>query len=174
MARRMAFSSIMMALAIVCLFGAAVAPSAKISLLALTSVFCAVSTAEYGSKSGLIHYVGVSLLSLLLIPKKMFALVYTIFLGYYPIVKLHIESLNRKWLEWILKVLLFNIVMAAAYIIFRLFFLPRMESAVTALALQYLPLIVLVLEVVFVLYDIILSYIITYYNTEIRTKMNHG
>ena len=174
MARRMAFSSVMMALAVVCLFGASMAPSARISLLALSSVFCTVCTAEYGPKYGMIHYIGVSLLALLLIPKKMYVLIYILFLGYYPVVKLYIEKLNRRWTEWLLKVVLFNLVLIGVYLVFKIFFLPTMESAATALTLRYLPWIVLASEGIFVMYDYILSYIITYYYKIIQKKMHKG
>lgn len=173
MAKRMAFSAILMALAVVCLFGASVAPSAKISLLALTSVFGAVSVAEYGPKYGMIHYIGVSLLALLLIPKKMLVIVYVIFLGYYPIVKMYVEKLDKRWLEWILKVIIFNVFLVIGYAVFKAFFLPSVESAVTAIVLNYLPWVILAMEVVFVIYDYVLSFIITYYYKVLQAKI-HG
>lgn len=173
MAKRMAFSAILMALAVVCLYGATIAPSAKISLLALTSVFGAVSVAEYGPKYGVTHYVGVSLLSLLLIPSKMLVIVYIIFLGYYPVVKTLIERIGKRWLEWIVKIAVFNLFLIIGYFVFKAFFLPSIESAVVDLALKYLPWVILALEVIFVLYDYILSYIITYYYKVLQVKI-HG
>lgn len=174
MAKRMAFSSILMALAVVCLFGASIAPTARISLLALTSVFGMVTVAEYGAKDGLIHYIGVSILSLLLIPKKLLVIVYVIFLGYYPIVKMFVERLDRRWVEWVLKVLIFNIFLAASYAVFKTFFLPTVESAVTTLVLNYLPWVVLGLEIIFLVYDYVLSYIVTYYYKILQAKLHGG
>ena len=174
MSKRVAFSSVMTALAVVCLFAASVAPSAKIALLAVSSVFGSVCTAEYGPKYGLLHYAGVALLSLLLIPKKTYALAYIVLLGYYPVIKMYIEKLNKRWLEWALKILLFNVVLVAAYLVFQVFFLPTVESAVTKLTLTYLPWIVLALEVIFILYDYVLSYIITYYYKVLQKKMRRG
>ncbi len=174
MAKKTAFSAIMMSLAVVCLFGASIAPSAKISILALTSVFGAVSVAEYGPKYGLVHYIGVSLLSLLLIPKKMLVIVYAIFLGYYPVVKMYVEKMNKRWLEWFIKLFVFNVFLFLAFVIFKTFFLPTLESVLAKIAVYYLPIVVLLLEVVFVIYDYVLSYIISYYYQVLKVKIHRG
>ncbi len=174
MAKKMAFSSILMALAIVCLFGASIVPTARISMLALTSVFGAITVAEYGPKYGIIHYLGVSILSLLLIPKKMLVIIYVVFLGYYPIVKMFIERLNRRSAEWLVKLIVFNLFLILGYIVFKAFFLPSAESAIVRLVLNYLPWVVLAAEVVFVIYDYVLSYIITYYYKILQIKINGG
>lgn len=174
MSKRVAFSSVMTALALVCLFAASIAPSAKIALLAACSVFGMLCTAEYGSKYGWLHYIGVSLLALLLIPKKMYVLVYIALLGYYPVVKMYIEKLNRRVAEWLLKLLLFQVVLVGAYVIFRVFFLPGMESAAVSFALQYLPWIVVAAEALFIVYDYTLSYIIRYYCKVLQSKLRKG
>ncbi|MBQ3553733.1 MAG: hypothetical protein IJA08_03550 [Clostridia bacterium] len=174
MAKKMAFSAIMMALAVLCLFGASTLPSAKISVLALTSVFGTVCVAEYGAKYGMIHYVGVSLLSLLLIPKKMMVIIYLLFIGYYPIVKMYVERLNKRWLEWILKLLIFNLFLVLAFFVFRTFFLPSLESILAKIAVYYLPAVVVLLEAVFVIYDYVLSYIISYYYQVLQAKIHGG
>ncbi|MBR5157038.1 MAG: hypothetical protein IKW59_04635 [Clostridia bacterium] len=174
MAKKMAFSSILMALAIVCLFGASIVPTARISMLALTSVFGAITVAEYGPKYGLIHYLGVSILSLLLIPKKLLVIIYIVFLGYYPIVKMFIERLDRRAAEWLIKIIVFNLFLVIGYIVFKALFLPSMESAVVMLVLKYLPWVILASEAVFVIYDYVLSYIITYYYKILQIKINGG
>lgn len=174
MSKRVAFSSVMTALALVCLFAASIAPSAKIALLAACSVFGMLCTAEYGPKYGWLHYVGVSLLALLLIPKKMYVLAYVALLGYYPVVKLYIEKLNRRAAEWILKLLLFQVVLAGVYVIFRLFFLPGMESVAVTFLLQHLLWVIAAAEAIFVVYDYALSYMITYYCKVLQSKMRKG
>lgn len=174
MAKKMAFSSILMALAIVCLFGASIVPTARISMLALTSVFGAITVAEYGPKYGLIHYLGVSILSLLLIPKKLLVIIYIVFLGYYPVAKMFIERLDRRVAEWVIKIIVFNLFLVIGYIVFKALFLPNMESAVVMLVLKYLPWVILASEVVFVIYDYVLSYIITYYYKILQIKINGG
>ena len=110
-----------MALTVVCLFGASTLPTGRVALMAITSVFGALIISEYGVKDGWIHYIGVSILSLLLIPKKMMVLIYILFLGYYPVIKLYIERLNKRWLEWIIKIVVFNVILVTAYTIFKLF-----------------------------------------------------
>ncbi len=174
MARRLAFSSIAMALTVVCLFGASTLPTGRVALMAITSVFGALIISEYGVKDGWIHYIGVSILSLLLIPKKMMVLIYILFLGYYPVIKLYIERLNRRWLEWIIKIVVFNVILVTAYTIFKLFLMPYFNSAIVSIVITYLNFVIFALEIIFILYDYILSYIITYYNRNLRERLNHG
>ncbi len=174
MAKRIAFSAILMALAVVTLFGASVLPTAKIAILAITSVFGAITVAEYGAKYGAVHYIGVSILAFLLIPKKMMVIIYFIFLGYYPIVKMYIERINKRGAEWLIKLLIFNLFLIVSYFIFNAFFLPAMESVTVLIALKYLPALIVASEAVFVIYDYVLSYIITYYYQMVRTKINGG
>lgn len=174
MAKRIAFSAMLMALAVVSLFGASVLPTAKIAILAITSVFGAITVAEYGAKYGTVHYIGVSILAFLLVPKKMMVIIYFIFLGYYPIVKMYIERINKRGAEWFIKLLVFNLFLVIAYFIFNAFFLPAMESVTVLIAVRYLPALIVASEAVFVIYDYVLSYIITYYYKVVRTKINGG
>ncbi len=174
MAKKLAFVSICMTLSVICLFGAAVTPSAKIALLAVSSVFCAIVICEYGPMYGFLHYLGVGILSLLLIPSRMYVLLYIAVLGYYPIIKLFIERLNKLWLEWILKLLLLNILLVAAYFVFQFFLLPTLNAAVAAFILKFLWWIILGIEVIFVIYDLMLSFILSYYRHKISKLFRAG
>ena len=105
MTKKMAFSSIMTALTIVCLYGSVVLPTGKIALLALTSLCVLVTHAECGTKFSLIQFVAASLIGLLLIPFKFQMILFIAFLGYYPIVKSYIEQLRNPLMEWLVKIL---------------------------------------------------------------------
>ncbi len=87
MTRKLAFSSIMTALAIVCLFGSVVLPTGKIALLAVTSMCVMVTVAECGTHYALICYAATALIGFLLVPFKAQILLFTAFIGYYPIIK---------------------------------------------------------------------------------------
>lgn len=168
MARRVTFCSVSMALTVICLYGASALSIGRLAALGLSAVFCAACVDRFGVRYGVVVYVGSSILSLLLIPKRMYGLIYVLFVGYYPIVKLYIEKLNKRWAEWILKLLYFNLVLLLLYAVFRWFFLPNIESAWLLLAARYGGVILLGLEVLFVVCDVLLSYLLTYYRYVLR------
>ncbi|MBR5236059.1 MAG: hypothetical protein IKW06_01620 [Clostridia bacterium] len=168
MAKRITFSAVSLALTVICLYGASTLPTGRVAALALASLFCALCVNQYGVRYGVALYVGASILSLLLVPKRLLVVIYILFAGYYPIVKLYIEGLNKLWAEWLVKVLYFNVILFVLYMVFKTFFLPHLSSTVVMLALHYLGLIIVALEFLFVLYDWMLSYMIGYYNQMIR------
>lgn len=168
MAKRVTFSAVAMALTVICLYAASALSTGRLAALGLSSLFCGVCVSCYGVRYGVAQYVGASILALLFIPNRLFVLVYILFAGYYPIIKLYIEKLNRLWAEWILKVLFFNLVLTVLYIILKAFFLPMLTSVLTAVVLKYLAIIIIALEIIFILYDWILSYMIGYYHQFLR------
>ncbi|MBE7022386.1 MAG: hypothetical protein E7414_04140 [Ruminococcaceae bacterium] len=172
MVKRVTFSATSLALTIICIYAASILPTGRVAALALSSVFATICVYQYGVRYGATVYVGASILSLLFIPNRMFTLIYILFVGYYPIVKLFIEKLDRLWVEWVLKVVFFNLVLVILYILFKLFFVPTFNSAIIALALQYMSVIILALEIIFVIYDWMLSYMISYYDKFLR-RVSH-
>ena len=172
MIKRIAFSAIALALTIICLYGASFLPTGRLAALALASLFGGICISQYGVRYGVALYVGASILALLFIPRRMFVLIYILFLGYYPIIKLYIEKLNKLWAEWILKVLFFNVLLLVFYIAFKLFFMPIFNATLTTLLLQYLGVVIIALEIVFVIYDLALSYMIGYFDQVLRRIYN--
>lgn len=168
MVKRVTFSAIGIALTVIFLYAASVLSTGKLAALALSSLLCGVCICQYGIRYGMAVYIGSSILSLLLIPNRMFTIIYVLLIGYYPVIKLLIERLNKIWLEWVLKVLFFNIILFFLYMIFTIFFMPGLDSAIVTLALKYAGWIVVGMEVVFVLYDLAFSYMIGYFNQFVR------
>ena len=168
MVKRVTFSAIGMALTVIFLYAASILSTGRLAVLALSSLLCGVCICQYGIRYGMAVYIGSSLLSLLLIPNRMFTMVYVLFIGYYPLIKLLIERLKKLWLEWLLKVLFFNLILVLLYWVFKIFFMPGLDSAVVSLVFKYIGWVVVGLEVVFVLYDLAFSYMIGYFNQFVR------
>jgi len=168
MVKRITYSAISLALTVIFLYAATVFSTGRIAALGLASLLCGICVSRFGVRYGVTLYVGASILSLLVLPNKMFALLYVLFAGYYPIVKLYIEKLQKLWAEWILKILFFNLTLALIYIIVKLFFAPLLTSVLPLLVLHYVVLAVIVLQVIFVIYDWALSYMIGYYDQFLR------
>lgn len=168
MAKRVSFSAVATALTVIFLYAASAFSVGKLAALGLSSLFCAICICSFGVRYGVAQYLASAILSLLLIPNKLFVIIYIVFAGYYPVVKLYIEKLNKLWAEWLLKFLFFNLILLLIYYLANVFFLPSMDSAVVMLLVKYLALVIVGLEIVFVLYDWILSYMISYYHQYLR------
>jgi len=150
MTKRITFSAICLALTVIFLYAASALSTGRLAALGLASLLCGICVSRFGVRYGIALYVSASLLALLLLPNKMFALFYVLFAGYYPIIKLFIERLRRLWAEWILKILFFNLMLVLLYLVVKLFFMPVLSSALALLILQYLVPGILILQLVFV------------------------
>lgn len=172
MTRKFTVASIMSALAVVCLFGSAYLPTGRIALLAITSMCVLVTVAECGVKFAWLQYTATSLLALLLIPFKFQVLLFVTLLGYYPVLKLHIESIKNLWLEWVVKILFFNTLLIMMYLAFKFFLLQYVTfGAVFDIVVSNIWLVILISEIVFVVYDYLLSFFAHYYNEIISKRL---
>ena len=168
MVKRITFSAICLALTVIFLYAASALSTGKLAVLGLSSLLCGICVSMHGVRYGIALYIGASLLSLLLLPNKMFALLYVLFAGHYPIVKLYIEKINKLIPEWILKILFFNLILTVIYIIAKTFFVSTLTNVTILLVMKYLWLAILILQVIFCLYDWMLSYMIGYFHQFLR------
>ena len=170
MIKRIALSSILLALSVVSLFIGSIWPI-KIAMCVMASAISAVSVIECGHKYAWLTFIGTSLLAFLLIPKKLIVYVYMLLLGYYPIIKLYIEKIGKLVPEWFLKLVIYNIAIVAGYFILNTTLLPTLDAKLVALIFKYLALFVASIEVLFVVFDLGLSYFIGFYNTRLRRNI---
>lgn len=163
--KRIALNGILGALAVICLVLAAILPTNRLSLYALSSFFVAVSIIESGVKAGWIFYVATCLLALIVVPNKLGIIPYVIFFGMYGIVKYYIEKLNKIIVEYMLKLVFFNICVGIAA-------LTVIEFFGFKLAVE-LPwwLLIIALQVIFFLYDIVYTLFINFYRGKLRPKL---
>jgi len=172
MNKKFSIAAIMTALTLVCLFGSAYIPTGKIALLALTSM-CTLVTCDYcGTRYAWIQFVAASLLALLLIPAKGQVLIFIGLTGYYPIVKLYIESINKVSVEWIVKILFCTALLIVIFFALKFFVASFLSlGTLVNIALANITLTALCCEVLFVLYDYILSLFALYYTRAIKPKL---
>jgi len=162
--KRITLSGILLALTVICVFLAAVAPTSKLSLYALSSLFISVIIIEFGEKSGWIFYLASVILSVLLVP-RLEVIPFAVFFGIYGLIKLYIEKINSRIAEYILKLAYFNICL-----ILGLFFLKEIILGGIKLSTPVY-IIAVVLEVVFVIYDYIYTLFIRFYGTQLKQKL---
>ena len=155
----------MAALTVVFLYLASVFPTGQLGFVAVASLFTIAVVIEAGIKYAALVYVSCAILAFLIIPLKGAALLYTLFFGYYPIVKSFAERLKKPLWAWIVKEAVFIAALTAVWFLFRtLIFSGRY--------LELSPLIVYIGGIaVFTLYDIGLSRLIGYYIYKISPKI---
>lgn len=153
---------IFVALSLILLYLSSVFPTNKLFILGIASCIIPLSIMLTGVKNTLVVYAAVSLLSLFLIPSKLIAISYILIFGSYGIVKYFVEKLRRIPLEFILKLLYFNITCAIIVFIYKLVIvkIPNINIYLLIFALQF----------AFVIYDYALTAFIVYANKNLLKK----
>jgi hypothetical protein len=162
---RIALSGILGALAVICLLLAVILPTNRLAFYALSSFFSSIIIIESGIKAGWLFYAATTLLSAIIIPDKLGIIPYAVFFGIYGIVKFYIERLNKLVIEYILKYVYFNLCMVLAIVLIKQFFIQSITVAIPWWA------VILLLEVIFLIYDYVYTLFIAYYRNKLKSKL---
>ncbi|MBR4959291.1 MAG: hypothetical protein IKY52_00160 [Clostridia bacterium] len=161
--RKVAFSAILAALSVVLLY------IGSISVLDLSSVvICALLTmlvmVEAGEKYAWLTVLVTGILSLLLLPVKLPAVLYLFFGGIYPILKAHIEK-TPYWLSWLFKISMLDTMLLGAMALSRLVFTAEEPF------FDFTGLVLLAGTVFFIVFDLALTACVTAYITRLRKRL---
>ncbi len=157
-----ALGGIIAALSVTTMFLTAVIPTLTYALPAAAGILLVIVVIDIDKKWAFGVYAAVSILSILVLPNKEAAMMYVFFFGHYPILKAILEARFKSVLLWVLKFLSFNVSVILAYlIILYVFQMPfdEMEEYGKWAAWALLGM----GNVVFVIYDIALSRLVTLY-----------
>lgn len=172
MTKKLTTSAIMSALTLVFLFGSVYLPTGRIALLALTSMCGLVTVVQCSVRHGWIQYAATTLLALLLIPFKFQVFMYIAILGYYPMLKLHIENIKKIVLEWVVKIAFFFALLIVIYFLINSVLLKYLSlGPILDIVLANTVLVVIGALVVFVLYDYLLSFFARYFVNVISKRI---
>lgn len=160
--RSLALSAMLAALGVVFLYFTAVLPTGGLAFSAIAAILTAVVYMECGLGWSIAHYTITSLLAFLLVPEKTYVLWYVLAFGHYSILKMLIEKLPNKIAQWLLKLAVFALAMAALWWLFSAAFLKAVPT-LSGLLLW------VILTVVFVMYDIGVSGVLVAY----RRRFQH-
>jgi len=163
--RFVSVTAMLIALSTVLLYLASLLPTARIAVAAVAGLITAVAVIECGILSGVACFACTCALAIVLLPVKSTALLYTLFFGYYPVIKSLIERLNKRVMEWAVKILIFNAALTAAYLLWRFGFMPDIDFGAWLLILLYLA-----GNALFVLYDMAFSALAGQYVERIYKK----
>ena len=111
----MAYCGIVAALCVALMLLGAVSPIAMFIAPAVAGFLIATVCVECGLQMALTAYAAVSLLALLFVPDKEVALIFTVLLGYYPLVKPKLERIRPALMRGVCKLLLCNGAVLAMY-----------------------------------------------------------
>lgn len=160
--KKISLNGIMLALIVVALFFATTLPTSRLSLYTISSFFVSIIIIEFGVKSGWIFFIASCILTLIVLPDKLGLLPYVFFFGIYGIIKFYIEKLNKLIIEYIFKIVFFNICMFSGLFLIKSFILSSVEIKFP------LWIIVIALELIFIMYDYIFTLFIQYYNLKLK------
>ncbi len=163
-----ALCGVLAALALVCLFLGGSVPVASLSCPVLASLVLIPVYMECGIKWGLLWYGAVGILGLLLAPMKECAIVFIAY-GAYPMLR---KPLGRFPVSKLWKQLYFNVVLVIAYgIMLFVFPLPELQGEFRDMTRWTLGAIILLANVTFYLYDIVIGRLEIFYCVRIRPKL---
>ena len=152
------------ALGVILLYVGSVIQVADLSMAVLASLLCVFAVIEYGKSAPWLVFGVTSVLSLVLLPQKTPAVVYTLFFGFYPILKERFEKFDRIRCI-VFKELVFNAALIVILVAMKFLFLEFTDIPF----MLYLIAIVLC-EAVFLVYDFALTRLISLYVYKLRKR----
>lgn len=163
--RKIALTGILSAFIVIVLFLESIVPTGRLGFYVLAGFILSIVMLEAGVKWAWAAYVVTCASGLLLIPEKLNVLPYVLFFGIYTILKFHIESLRKPWLEILLKFAAFNLFLWPAWSIAKVFLPPSLTQGTMIIVAG------IILQVVFAIYDILFTAWIRFYFEKIASKV---
>lgn len=161
----MAKGGLLTAVGVILVYTSGIIPVNKAFLLAIASFIIPLSILMTDIKNTLVVYICTSVLSIILCGFKFTVIAYILFFGLYGFIKFYIEKIDKILLEIILKLIFLNACAALLFLIYSLFF-PGLFNFRFSLYL-----IVIGLQIVFLLYDYVLTLIIGFINRKFLKKV---
>lgn len=169
---KIAFCGISGAIILLLMLLGNIIPIATYAVPCLAAILMMIVMYECGEKNAWLLYIAVSLLSLILISDKELMMLYILLMGFYPMVKCHIDRLNRRIFRIIIKLLLFNTAISAIYFILLIVFPVNEIAAEFAAAGTIInALMILIGNVIFFMLDIVLNKMHFIYVKKLRPKL---
>ena len=163
--KRIVVCGVFSALAVLILYLGSMIEVLDLSMSAIASLLIVLIVIEMGHSYAWMTYIAVSILSVVLLPQKLAAIFFAVFMGFYPIVKSYIERIRSALVGWILKLCIANVALFGAYLIIKYFVPEEMDTELMMWTLYVMAL------AAFVLYDIAISKLITAYFYKFRDRL---
>lgn len=163
-AHRVSLTAMFASMSLLFLYLASVLPTGRIAMYFLSSLFIMGLVIEEEIGLAVLMYIGVSLMSLLLMPNIIRVLPYVIFFGHYGIGKYYIQTrIKDKVAAYIVKLLYYNVALGLVYLLAQQIIYEDVLSTGVAFWLF-----VVLAEVAFVIYDFLYDKVTSYYFNNLR------
>lgn len=168
---KVSMGGVVAALCLVLMLLTSVIPFGTYAFPAFAGILLVLLVFNLGYPYAFAVYIITAVLSFLLVADKEAALLFAVFLGYYPIVKGLIERLKSKVWQYVIKLLLFNATMIGAfYIGTSLLSIPKESFNIFGV---YLPWLFLIIgNGVFIVYDLCITRLVTIYLIKWHNRLN--
>lgn len=167
---KVSLGGVVAALSLLFMLLAGVTSTLEYAIPMITGALLMVLVTEFGHRFAFLIYIAVSILSLLILGNKEAAVMYVGFFGYYPIIKSLLEGSVKGVFCWIVKYIIFNMAMVGSYFVTTRIFMISFDDF-KELGDFALPLLLLAGNVLFALYDIVLTRLVSIYHYRWRTQI---
>ena len=169
--RRIALCGVMAALSLALMLLAGVMPTSSYALAALAGIVLMPLVTEFGAKASASAFACVAVLAFLLVADKEVVMLFTCFLGWYPICKSRTDFIRPLWLGYLCR---FGIFAAAAVVFyFGTTMLLSIPLDFGSDLLRYgAPPVAVLLIVVFFVYDLAVSRLYLFYDLKLRATLH--
>lgn len=167
-AKKITVTAVFAALSVATMYIASLLPTGQIGSLGVIALFGIAAAIECGLGASAIVYAGTSILSFLIVPNKSMVLIYILFFGYYPVLKGLAEKTKIRAVEWIIKLAVMNLALAVMmFAVSEIVF--DLSKIGNSIVLAFV-----IFNVVFVIYDLCVTYFTGFYIEKIsrRVKKN--
>ncbi len=149
-------------------------PYATFAIPGIAGAILCVLVIELDKKWAGLSFVLVSVLSAIIAPDKIAVGLFVVFLGWYPIIKSVLEQQRSRLIEYILKLLVFNVLIAVGILVASLLLGDgEIAKLIGNQGARYIALGLIVLNMVFIIYDFALTRIISSYIQAFKAKQKH-
>ena len=175
----LALGGILIALTSIILYSTSILPISTISILTVASAIIPVCIIRSNVKNAIFVYVASSILAIFLVPINI-SIMYILFFGIFGVIKYYIESLDKLILEYILKLIFFNIVFLIGFILIQSILgvnlIAGLETMIanfvdTSIRSTTLIVIWIIIQPVFLIYDYAMTMIIDFYMKRIHKNV---
>ena len=163
--KRLAVCAALAALGVVVIYLGSFLDVLSASMCVIASLFCVIAVIEYGKIYPWLVYAVTAALSVILLPKNEAAWIYLAFFGFYPILKEKFER-SKGLNQWIFKELVFNAALILLLLGEKFILMPNTTDPWWI----YVAVVVLA-EIVFPVYDLALTRLITVYIVKLRSRL---
>lgn len=154
---KVAFCGVLSALCLALMLCSTVLPFLTYTMPAISGILLMIAALSMGGKAAWLIYGCVTVLSLLFLTDKECAVVFALFFGYYPILKLQLDRLKNRFAKWGCKLLLFNAAAVISQLLMIVVFGMPLEAITEGLGQWALPVLLAMGNLLFGCYEWMLS-----------------